>query len=157
MTYSGAAQAAESRALLGTALEALQKDPKIPKEVLAVAENLAGAVGALFEAERASSDVDGKSSVKHAMGSLSQTMALLQDVKSDHEGIAVALDLVGQLPHHQELAVFAGLAFVIAFVCSQVDHGNADRNVRSGRRCLVIAASIGGLKLKNVGHDRSIS
>jgi len=90
MTYSGATQAAESRALLGTALEALQKDPKIPKEVLAVAENLAGAVGALFEAEKASSDVDGKSSVKHAMGSLSQTMALLQDVKSDHEGILIA-------------------------------------------------------------------
>src|ERR1700755_3626378 len=95
MTYSGAAQAAESRALLGTALEALQKDPKIPKEVLAVAENLAGAVGALFEAERASSDVDGKSSVKHAMGSLSQTMALLQDVKSDHEGIADATPRAG--------------------------------------------------------------
>lgn len=90
MTYSGATQAAESRALLGTALEALQKDPKIPKEVLAVAENLAGAVGALFEAEKATSDVDGKSSVKHAMGSLSQTMALLQDVKSDHEGILIA-------------------------------------------------------------------
>jgi uncharacterized protein (TIGR02266 family) len=90
MTYSGATQAAESRALLGTALEALQKDPKIPKEVLAVAENLAGAVGALFEAEKASSDVDGKSSVKHAMGSLSQTMALLQDVKSDHDGILIA-------------------------------------------------------------------
>ncbi len=90
MTYSGATQAAESRALLGTALEALQKDPKIPKEVLAVAENLAGAVGALFEAEKAKSDLDGKSSVKHAMGSLSQTMALLQDVKSDHEGILIA-------------------------------------------------------------------
>lgn len=97
MTYSGAAQAAESRALLGTALEALQKDPKIPKEVLAVAENLAGAVGALFEAEKATSDVDGKSSVKHAMGSLSQTMALLQDVKSDHEGIAVATRALAQV------------------------------------------------------------
>jgi uncharacterized protein (TIGR02266 family) len=97
MTYSGATQAAESRALLGTALEALQKDPKIPKEVLAVAENLAGAVGALFEAEKATSDVDGKSSVKHAMGSLSQTMALLQDVKSDHEGILVATRALAQV------------------------------------------------------------
>jgi uncharacterized protein (TIGR02266 family) len=97
MTYSGATQAAESRALLGTALEALQKDPKVPKEVLAVAENLAGAVGALFEAERASSDLDGKSSVKHAMGSLSQTMALLQDVKSDHEGITIATKALAQV------------------------------------------------------------
>jgi uncharacterized protein (TIGR02266 family) len=97
MTYSGATQAAESRALLGTALEALQKDPKVPQEVLAVAENLAGAVGALFEAEKASSDVDGKSSVKHAMGSLSQTMALLQDVKSDHEGITIATKALAQV------------------------------------------------------------
>lgn len=97
MTYAGAAQAAESRALLGTALEALQKDPKIPREVLAVAENIAGAVGALFEAEKATSDVDGKSSVKHAMGSLSQTMALLQDVKSDHDGIQVATRALAQV------------------------------------------------------------
>jgi uncharacterized protein (TIGR02266 family) len=97
MTYSGAAQAAESRALLGTALEALQKDPKIPREVLAVAENIAGAVGALFEAEKATSDLDGKSSVKHAMGSLSQTMALLQDVKSDHNGIQIATRALAQV------------------------------------------------------------
>ena len=90
MTYAGAAQAAESRKLLGAALEALQKDPNIPKDVLAVAENIAGAVGALFEAEKATSDLDGKASVKHAMGSLSQTMALLQDVKSNHEGIVAA-------------------------------------------------------------------
>jgi uncharacterized protein (TIGR02266 family) len=97
MTYAGAAQAAESRALLGQALEALQKDPKIPREVLAVAENIAGAVGALFEAEKATSDLDGKSSVKHAMGSLSQTMALLQDVKSNHEGIQIATTALAQV------------------------------------------------------------
>jgi uncharacterized protein (TIGR02266 family) len=97
MTYSGAAQAAEGRALLGQALEALQKDPKVPKDVLAVTENLAGAVGALFEAEKATSDLDGKASVKHAMGSLSQTMALLQDVKSQHEGIQVATRALAQV------------------------------------------------------------
>ncbi len=97
MTYPGAAAAAESRALLGTALEALQQDPNIPPEVMSVAENIARAVGALFEAERASSDVDGKASVKHAMGSLSQTMALLQDVKGDHRGIAVATQALAQV------------------------------------------------------------
>ena len=90
MTYSGATQAAESRSLLGDALEALQTDPNIPQDVLSVAQNIAQAVGALFEAEHASSDLDGKASVKHAMGSLSQTMALLQDVKSHHAGIALA-------------------------------------------------------------------
>lgn len=90
MTYSGSAQAAESRKLLSAALEALQKDTKIPPDVLSVTENVAQAVGALFEAERASSEVDGKASIRAAMGSLSQTMALLQDVRDKHEGIKVA-------------------------------------------------------------------
>ncbi|HTU62211.1 MAG TPA: PilZ domain-containing protein, partial [Polyangiales bacterium] len=88
---------AESRKLLGSALEALQKDPNIPKDVLAVAENIAGAVGALFEAEKATSDLDGKASVKHAMGSLSQTMALLQDVKISHAGITEATNALAQV------------------------------------------------------------
>jgi uncharacterized protein (TIGR02266 family) len=87
MTYIGAAATAQSRESLGVVLESLQRDPNIPSDVLAVTENIARAVGALFEAERASSDVDGKASVRHAMGSLSQTMALLQDVKSRHAGI----------------------------------------------------------------------
>ena len=97
MVYAGAAQAAESRKLLGSALEALQKDPNIPKDVLAIAENIAGAVGALFEAEKATSDLDGKASVKHAMGSLSQTMALLQDVKISHAGITEATNALAQV------------------------------------------------------------
>lgn len=90
MSYTGAVAAAQSRELLGMVLESLQRDPKIPEDVLAVTQNIAQAVGALFEAERASSDLDGKSSVKHAMGSLSQTMALLQDVKTRHDGIDTA-------------------------------------------------------------------
>jgi len=90
MSYVGAAQAAECRALLGSALELLQRDPNIPSDVLVVAGNIAAAIGALFEAERASSEVDGKACVKHAMSSLSQTMALLQDVKVHHEGIAAS-------------------------------------------------------------------
>lgn len=97
MTYPGAAAAAESRALLGKALEALQQDPNIPADVMSVAENIARAVGALFEAEHASSEVDGKASVKHAMGSLSQTMALLQDVKGNHKGIEVATQTLAQV------------------------------------------------------------
>ena len=90
MTYSGASQSAEARQVLGEALGALQADPNIPQDVLSVAGNIAQAIGALFEAEKASSDLDGKASVKHALGSLSQTMALLQDVSSQHEGIDTA-------------------------------------------------------------------
>ena len=62
-------------------LEALQQDPNIPSDVMAVAQNIAQVVGALFEAERASSEPDGKSCVKNALGTLSQTLALLQDVR----------------------------------------------------------------------------
>ena len=97
MTYTGAATVTESRALLGSALAALQQEPNIPQDVLSVAENIAAAVGALFEAEQATSDVDGKSSVKHAMGSLSQTMALLQSVRSDHKGIDAATKRIAEV------------------------------------------------------------
>ena len=97
MTYSGAKIAAESRELLGGALEALQQDSNVPPDVLGVATNIAQAVGALFEAERASSDVDGRASVKHAMGSLSQTMALLQEVKTQNAAIEGATKALAQV------------------------------------------------------------
>lgn len=97
MSYPGAAEAAESRALLSKALEALQEDPDIPEDVMNVASNIAAAVGALFEAERASSAVDGKASIKHAMGSLSQTLALLQDVSGGHKGIGTATETLAKV------------------------------------------------------------
>jgi len=97
MTYSGAKTAAECRELLGSALEALQQDQNVPQDVLGVASNIAQAVGALFEAERASSDVDGRASVKHAMGSLSQTMALLQEVKTQNAAIETATKALAQV------------------------------------------------------------
>lgn len=92
MSYSGAATAKTARENLGKALAALQEDPNIPQDVLNVAQNLAQAVGALFEAERASSEMDGKSSAKAAMGLVGQTLALLQDVRGQHRGIQVATE-----------------------------------------------------------------
>ena len=97
MTYSGTQAAAQSRVMLGNVLEVLQKDPNLPQDVLSVIENIARAIGALFEAEHASSDVDGKASVRHAMGALSQTMALLQDVRSRHEGIEAATHTLAEV------------------------------------------------------------
>jgi uncharacterized protein (TIGR02266 family) len=94
MTYSGAEKATKARETLGDALGALQADSNIPEDVLSVASNIASAVGALFEAERASSEIDGKGCVKHALESLSQTLALLQDVKSQHQGIEVATQTI---------------------------------------------------------------
>ena len=96
MPYSGAAKAREARESLGQALEALQRDSNIPEDVMAVAQNIAQSVGALFEAERASSEPDGKASVKAALGSLSQTLALLQDVRTQHGGIATATEVLAK-------------------------------------------------------------
>jgi len=96
MTYSGANQARSARESLGKALAALQEDPNIPPDVMAVAQNIAQAVSALFEAERASSDLDGKACVRNALGSLSQTLALLQDVRGEHKGIGVATQVIAQ-------------------------------------------------------------
>ena len=96
MTYSGADTAKTARESLGKALAALQSDPDIPPDVMAVAENIAQAVGALFEAERASSEPDGKSSVKSALGTLSQTLALLQDVRGEHAGIDTATETLAK-------------------------------------------------------------
>lgn len=90
MAYSGANVTAESRKALGDVLEALQQDPDIPQDVLSIAENVAKAIGSLFEAEKAGSDSEGKASVRNAMSSLSQTLALLQDVSSEHKGVEVA-------------------------------------------------------------------
>src|SRR5688500_8021507 len=96
-TYSGSQTAKQAREMLGQALAALQEDPNIPPDVMAVAQNIAQAVGALFEAERASSEPDGKASIRAALGSLSQTLALLQDVRGQHRGIALATETIAKV------------------------------------------------------------
>jgi uncharacterized protein (TIGR02266 family) len=90
MSYSGAAAARSAREELGKALASLQEDPNTPQDVMSVASNIAQAVGALFEAEKAGDERTGKGSVRTALGSLSQTMALLQDVRSGHKGVKLA-------------------------------------------------------------------
>jgi uncharacterized protein (TIGR02266 family) len=90
MSYSGANAAKVAREELGKALASLQEDPNTPNDVMNVAQNIAQAVGALFDAEKASDERLGKGAVRMALGSLSQTMALLQDVKSAHRGVNTA-------------------------------------------------------------------
>ena len=51
MGYTASNEARQAREALGAALEALQKDADIPREVLGIAQNIARSVGALFEAE----------------------------------------------------------------------------------------------------------
>ena len=92
MSYSGAATAKAARENLGRSLASLQEDPNIPQDVLAVAQNLAQAVGRLFEAERATNELDGKNAVKGALGLIGQTLALLQDVRGQHRGVQQATE-----------------------------------------------------------------
>lgn len=107
MTYTGAQTARTARERLGQALAALQQHADIPQDVMAVASNIAQSIGALFEAERASSDLDGRSSVKNALGTLGQTLALLQDVPPQYkarlepavEAIAAAMSALYPLAH----------------------------------------------------------
>ena len=87
MGYSSADAARQARESLGKALEALQQDSDVPEEVLGLTQNVARSIGALFEAEYASTEPDGKSCVKSALGTLSQTLALLQDVNSEHAAV----------------------------------------------------------------------
>ncbi|QQR91909.1 MAG: PilZ domain-containing protein [Myxococcales bacterium] len=96
MSYSGVEKSSTARTSLGAALEALQADTNIPGDVMEVASNIAGAVGALFEAEHASSEVDGKSCVKRAIAILSQTLALLQDVRAENQGIELATKTIAE-------------------------------------------------------------
>ena len=93
MTYSGAEQAKEAREMLGKALEALQQQD-VPEDAMEIAQNIAQSVGALFEAERSSTEPDGRSCSKNALASLSQTLALLQDVKSEHPGVETATEAI---------------------------------------------------------------
>lgn len=97
MGYSGSSQAEAARQKLGTALEALQHGDDVPAQALALTEHIAQAVSALFEAERASTEPDGKACVKSALSTLSQTMALLQDVKGTHAGVEGATERLAEV------------------------------------------------------------
>jgi len=100
MSYSGVDEASQARETLGEALGALQEEADVPDDVLKVTENIAQAVGALFEAERASSELDGKSAVRSALGSLSQTLAMLQDVDDDLPSIQTATQVIAKAMSH---------------------------------------------------------
>src|SRR4051812_27117248 len=90
MSYSGAQTARGAREELGKALATLQEDPRTPPDVMGVAQNIAQAVGALFDAEQAPDERAGKLCIRNALGSLSQPRALLQDLKSGRGGVAAA-------------------------------------------------------------------
>jgi uncharacterized protein (TIGR02266 family) len=111
MSYSGAQIARGAREELGKALATLQEDPRTPPDVMGVAQNIAQAVGALFDAESAADERSGKACIRNALGSLSQTMALLQDLKSGHRGVVAATaSIAGAMSKLHPLTVLPSMA-----------------------------------------------
>jgi hypothetical protein len=97
MSYSGAVTTRAARERLSQALAALQTEANIPDDVMAIAAEIAQAVGALFEAERAGSEMEGQSTVKRAMSFLTQTLTLLQAVHSSHSGVTRATESIASV------------------------------------------------------------
>jgi uncharacterized protein (TIGR02266 family) len=111
MSYSGALIARGAREELGRALATLQEDPRTPPDVIGVAQNIAQAVGALFDAEQAADERTGKACIRNALSSLSQTMALLQDLKSGHRGVVAATaSIAGAMSKLHPLTVIPSMA-----------------------------------------------
>lgn len=90
MSYSGADVARSAREELSKALGSLQDDPNTPADVMNVTQNIAQAAGALFDAEKAADERAGKAALRTSLGLLSQSMALLQEVRSSHAGVTAA-------------------------------------------------------------------
>jgi len=130
MTYTGAQTARTTRERLGQALASLQQHADIPQDVMAVASNIAQSVGALFEAERASSELDGRASVKNALGTLGQTLALLQDVPDVYkarlevavEAIATSMSALYPLAHVPSMPPAAAQAAHAAYAATAIGH-----------------------------------
>jgi|SRR5690554_4533128 len=87
MKYSGANTAHQAREILSATLNTLQSEPNIPDEVMAVAAQVAQAVGALFQAQGASDDASGKEQVLRALELLRKTLGLLQQFEPGNAGI----------------------------------------------------------------------
>jgi hypothetical protein len=97
MSYSGAVTTRAARERLSQALGALQTEANIPDDVIAIAAEVAQSVGALFEAERAASEGEGQATVKRAMSYLTQTLTLLQAVRSSHPGVDRATEAIASV------------------------------------------------------------
>jgi len=111
MSYSGAPVARAAREELGKALASLQEDPHTPADVMGVAQHIAQAVGSLFDAEGSSDDRAGRNAIRNALGLLSQSMALLQDVKTNHPGVSSATAVIaGAMSKLHPLAAVASIA-----------------------------------------------
>src|SRR5690349_20753521 len=85
--------AKSSRESLARALAALQSDPAIPPQIMAVAEPVSNAMGALFQIERSGGSA-ASTSGPVALDAVRKALGLLQQQPSNHPAVQIALEAV---------------------------------------------------------------
>ena len=83
-------QAKTARETLASALRALQSDPSVPPDLMAVAEPVSQAMGALFQIERTGSVVTAPTARDHIRAALGQ----LQAFPGQHPAVGTAMEAV---------------------------------------------------------------
>lgn len=82
-----------ARESLARALGALQSDPGVPPQLMAVSDPVAQAMGALFQIERSGGAVVGQQAPA-ALDAVRRALAMLQAQPSNHPAVATALEAV---------------------------------------------------------------
>src|SRR3954454_6086173 len=85
--------AKSAREFLSRALAALQSDPSVPPQIMAVADPVSQAMGALFQIER-SAGATLAASGPAALDAVRRALAMLQQQPTSHPAVAAALEAV---------------------------------------------------------------
>jgi hypothetical protein len=85
--------AKSAREALARALGAIQSDPSVPPQVMAIAEPVSNAMGALFQIERSGGAATATSG-PIALESVRRALGLLQQQPTNHPAVQVALEAV---------------------------------------------------------------
>jgi hypothetical protein len=94
--------AKSARESLARALGAIQSDPSVPPQIMAIAEPVSNAMGALFQIERSGGAATATSGPV-ALESVRRALGLLQQQPSNHPAVQLALEAVAGslgLVHH---------------------------------------------------------
>ena len=85
--------AKSARESLARALGAIQSDPSVPPQLMAIAEPVSNAMGALFQIERSGAGAAATSG-PIALEAVRRALALLQQQPSNHPAVQLALEAV---------------------------------------------------------------
>jgi hypothetical protein len=105
--------AKSARESLARALGAIQSDPSVPPQLMAIAEPVSNAMGALFQIERSGAGAAATSG-PIALEAVRRALALLQQQPSNHPAVQLALEAVAG-----SLGTVHGLAKVQAGAAAQ--------------------------------------